>query len=214
MTFRFDETSVSRFLDELASEQPVPGGGTAAAIAGCLAAALVGMVARLSLVREAGPATRFQTWLHRAESARRRLLELAQADAEAYQAVLTAYRLPRGTSADKTHRRAAIDAALQQAASVPLEVAGLAREILEIAGYLESEGYRPAITDARVGAALARAALEGALANVTVNLESMRDSEVQESLRKRAETLAAFSGPPGVQDDQRPRTGSRERAGS
>ena len=186
----FHEMSLSRFLDELASEQPVPGGGTAAAIAGCLAAALAGMVVRLSLAREVGPPARFQPWLDRADAARRRLLELAEADADAYQAVLAAYRLPRETPADKAHRRSTVDTALQQAASVPLEVAGLAKEILEIAGCLEREGYRPAATDARVGAALARAAREGALANVTVNLESMRESEIRESLRKRAETLA------------------------
>jgi len=190
LTRRLDGKSLSRFLDELASEQPVPGGGTAAAIAGCLAAALAGMVVRLSLAREVGSATRLEPWRHRADAVRRRLLELAQADAEAYQAVLVAYRLPRETPADKTHRREAVDAALQQAASVPLEVAGLAREVLEMAGCLEREGYRPAATDARVAAALARAALEGALANVTVNLDSMKESEVRQSLRRRAEALA------------------------
>jgi len=186
----FGQMSVGRFLDELASEAPVPGGGTAAALAGCLAAALAGMVLRLSLAREAGPAARFEPWLHQVDSVRGRLLELAEADTEAYRAVLAAYRLPRETPADKTQRRAAVDAALQQAASVPLEVAGLARDILAIAVCLEREGYRPAATDAKVAASLAQAALEGALANVTVNLESMRESEIRDSLRERAEALA------------------------
>ncbi|HSW10198.1 MAG TPA: cyclodeaminase/cyclohydrolase family protein [Bacillota bacterium] len=190
MALGFGQMSVGRFLDELASEAPVPGGGTAAALAGCLAAALAGMVLRLSLAREAGPAARFEPWLHQVDSVRRRLLELAEADTEAYRAVLAAYRLPRETPADKTQRRAAVDAALQQAASVPLEVAGLARDILAIAVCLEREGYRPAATDAKVAASLAQAALEGALANVTVNLESMRESEIRDSLRERAEALA------------------------
>jgi formiminotetrahydrofolate cyclodeaminase len=210
----FDEMSLSLFLAELASAAPVPGGGTAAAIAGSLAAALAGMVIRLSLAKEAAPPARLHPWLNQADTARRRLLELAQADAEAYQSVLEAYRLPRETPADKAQRRAAVDEALQRAASVPLEVAGLAREVLELATCLEREGYRPAVTDARVAAALARASLEGALANVTVNLESMREGEVRDSLRKRAEVLGARADSPGVDDCRQPGMRGQERPGS
>lgn len=189
---RLDNIALADFLEELSSESPAPGGGTASALAGALAAALVAMVAKLSLGKEvAAPRADLERLLEEAERERRSLLDLAAADAEAYLGVLGAYRLPRGTAEEKALRRAAVEAALRRAAEVPLEVASVAAGVLVAAEYLGREGYPAAATDAGVAVRLARAAVGGALANVEVNLESMRDAAVTAALRERVRELAS-----------------------
>lgn len=202
MTGDLSSVPLAILLDDLASESPAPGGGTASALAGAMAAALVAMVARLSLAKEvAAPRDELKRLLIEAEERRRRLLALAGQDAQAYLGVLTAYRLPKQTPAEKTRRSEAVGVALSQAAQVPLEVAGIAVELVDAAEYLGREGYPAAATDAEVAVWLARAAARGALANVEVNLKSMRASPERESLRDQAQALTARccadSGPPG-----------------
>ncbi len=116
------EWPLSQFLDRLASSDPTPGGGTASAVAGAMAAGLLAMVSRLS-AGKGGDDAPFQQALAAAEEQRRALLDLAVQDAQAFDAVMRARRLPKETSEDKQRRQAAIQEALTGASDVPLDVA-------------------------------------------------------------------------------------------
>ena len=164
--------SLRELLDRLSSSDPVPGGGSTAALAGAMGASLVSMVAALTAgraeytdadaaAREIGEA---------ASSVRTELIELAQRDSDAYQAVVTARRLPRETDEQRAVRARAMGSAIVQAAEVPLRTARVARQALELAGRIAPIGNRNAVSDAGVAALLSAAAIRGAILNVRINL--------------------------------------------
>src|SRR5437016_8897315 len=161
------------WIDELASGSPTPGGGSAAALAGTLAAALVAMVARLTIGRKAYAAVenRAREILVEAEALRGELRRLVDEDAAAYAAVSRAYKIAKGDP----QRTRAIDDALLAAARVPAEVARRASRVLEVAEELQKIGNRNARSDAEVADGLAVAAIAGAEENVRVNLAAMSD---------------------------------------
>jgi len=179
------------WIDELAGGAPVPGGGSAAALAGALAAALVAMVARLTIGRKAyaGAESRMRQVLAEAEALRGQLRRLVDDDAAAYAKVSAAYKRPK----DDSRRRRAADEALVGAAEVPLVVARGASRLIALAREVESIGNRNASSDARVGAALARAALEGAVENVRVNVAALSEAGLGASLVREAEALSRQS---------------------
>lgn len=165
-------STVSDLLERLSSSAPVPGGGSAAALAGALGASLVAMVCELTvgraayadaepIAREAGEAAR---------ELRDELMELAERDAAAYDAVVRARKLPRESEAQQAARSAAIDAASVIAAEVPLQVARVAVRVLDLAERIAPVGNRNAVSDAGVAALLAAAAIRGAVLNVRINL--------------------------------------------
>jgi glutamate formiminotransferase/formiminotetrahydrofolate cyclodeaminase len=163
------------FLDALASGTPTPGGGSAAAQAGAMGAALVAMVARLTIGKKkyASVETQMESILDEAESLRSDLSSAVQADAAAFEKVMAAYKIPK----DDPNRPAAIQGATLEAAQVPLQVASQAARVFELALQTAQRGNTNAITDAATGAALARAALSGAGYNVRINaLELPADS--------------------------------------
>src|SRR6266849_2361497 len=182
------------WLDELAGGTPVPGGGSAAALAGALAGALVAMVARLTVGRKAyaGAQQRAAEILAEAEALRAQLRRLVDDDAAAYAKVSAAYRLPKG---DPRRTRAA-DEALVGAAQTPLAMARGAARLLALAREVGTIGNRNAHSDATVGAALARAALSGAVENVRVNVASLSEPGLGKSLLEEAEKLARKISPP------------------
>src|SRR5213593_491990 len=149
------------WLDDLAGGAPVPGGGSAAALAGALAAALVAMVARLTIGRKAyaGVQQRVAEILAEAEALRATLRRLVDEDAEAYARVSAAYRRPR----EDPGRTRAVDEALVGAAQTPLATARGAVRLIALAREIERLGNKNARSDAKVGEALARAALAGAV---------------------------------------------------
>jgi len=161
------------WIDELASGEPTPGGGSAAALAGTLAAALVAMVARLTIGRKAYAAVdrRAREILVEAEALRGELRRLVDEDAAVYAAVSRAYKIPK----DNPQRTRAIDDALLAAARVPAEVAKRASRVLEVAEELQKIGNKNARSDAEVADGLAVAAIAGAEENVRVNLAAMSD---------------------------------------
>jgi glutamate formiminotransferase / formiminotetrahydrofolate cyclodeaminase len=175
------------WLDELAGPTPVPGGGSAAALAGALAAALVAMVARLTVGRKAHAAVEPQATAIAAEADRLRaeLRRLVDEDAAAYASVGRAYKIPKADAS----RTAAIDAALVGAATTPAEVAKRAARVLELAGEIERIGNRNAVSDARVAAMLARAAIDGAAENIRVNVAALSDPRLGKALAQDAERL-------------------------
>src|SRR5947207_4392099 len=182
------------WLDDLAGGAPVPGGGSAAALAGALAAALVAMVARLTIGRKAyaGVQQRVAEILAEADALRAQLRRLADDDAAAYTKVSAAYRLPKS---DPRRTRAA-DEALIGAAQTPLAMARGAARLLALANEIGTIGNRNAHSDAKVGEALARAALAGAVENVRVNVASLSEPGLGQSLLEEANRLeSAVSRP-------------------
>jgi formiminotetrahydrofolate cyclodeaminase len=162
--------SIDGFLDALASGAPSPGGGSAAALTGALAAALIAMVCRVTAERD--PAAGDLTGIAgSADGLRNRLKGLAGADADAYEALLAARRLPAHV------RAAAAQAALRRATEVPLDVAAASREALALAERVARVARASTLADLRVAAALGRAALDGAAVTARINLRDSTDRD-------------------------------------
>jgi len=202
------ELTVRDLTERLASRAPVPGGGSASALAGALGAALVEMVCELTLGKpeyeEVDPVAR-QIGAAAGEL-RSSLLTAAEEDATAYLAVVAARRLPRDDDQERAARKVAIGEASVAATEVPLRVARLAAKVLDLAASIASIGNRNAVSDAGAAALLAAAAARGAALNVRINLPSLPDShrlraeagvrlaELGSSVTKReAEALATVS---------------------
>ncbi len=181
--------SLNSWLDELASGTPAPGGGSAAALAGAIAAALVAMVCRLTLGRKAYAAAteRVATILREAEEARRALRALVELDAAAYSVVMAAYGVTKGLP----ERALMIDDALLEAAKTPLATARSAARVRVLAREMAQIGNKNARSDARVAEALAAAAVTGAIENVRVNVAGLSDAGVGKALLEDAERLAS-----------------------
>lgn len=172
------------FLEELASPTPTPGGGSAAARAGAMGAALVAMVAGLTIGKKNYQAVEagMQAIRVMAEKLRKELTLAADDDAGAFEAVMGAYRLPKKTEEEQTKRSAAIQNAMLNAAHVPLHVAHDTVKVMELALKCAREGNVNAISDAMSGFTMARAALTAAGYNVKVNVHSLEDKSVGEKL--------------------------------
>ena len=179
------------FLDELAADSPTPGGGSAAAYAGAAAAALAAMVARLTLGKKkyAGVERQMQEVLEHAEALRASLTAAVDEDAVAFQTVMTAFRLPKETPEQELVRQETIQAAILQAALVPLQVARQLVEVMKLVEAVVEYGNLNAITDGGTGAELARAAFNGASMNIRINLDGLQDKESAELMLVELENL-------------------------
>ena len=180
---------VEPFVEQLAAPTATPGGGSAAAASGAMAAALAAMVASMSRGKKA-----YQPYERELSEAIARLSQLREdlkaaidADAESYNAVMKAYKQAK----DSAHADGIINAALKQATSVPLSVAERAREVARIAERLKPMTNPNMKSDLTTALALARAALEGALANVEINLESLQDEAFRTETQRKASALKA-----------------------
>jgi formiminotetrahydrofolate cyclodeaminase len=169
--------TVDNFLGVLASTQPAPGGGSAAALTGAMAAALICMVARLTIGRaQYAPCSEEMLGvLDRAEALQRRLAVLADKDTTAYLSVMRSYSLPKATQTERAARAAEIQRTLRHAAEVPHEVATACGESIELAAMCAERGNRNAASDAAVAALLAHAGMRGAVLNVRTNLTCIGD---------------------------------------
>ena len=179
------------FLDDLAAAAPTPGGGSASAHVGAMAAGLVAMVARLTVGKKKYKDVEEQMWevIARAESLRAGLTALVAADAEAFDAVMAAFKLPKGTDDEKKARSQAIQDATLHAAQVPLDTAARSVEVMELAYQAAAHGNTNAITDAGTAAAFAHAALTGAALNIRINLTSL---EAKSTVRKLTKEINAL----------------------
>jgi formiminotetrahydrofolate cyclodeaminase len=185
-------SSIQAFLDELAGPSATPGGGSAAALAGAISAALVGMVCNLTIGRPRFAAAEddLRAALAQAETLRGQLAALAEADTGAFNRVMAAYRLPKDSDEQRAARQAAIQAALKQATQVPLETAIACAAVLRLAGRIIAHINPNALSDAGTAAVLAEAGLRGAQFNAAVNLAGIQDAEfVQEARRVLAQAL-------------------------
>jgi methenyltetrahydrofolate cyclohydrolase len=181
------------FLDDLASGEPTPGGGSAAALAGALGAALAAMVANLTVGRKryVDVDSQMQAVLHEAETLRGRLTGLVAEDAQAYDQVRAAYRLPKESADDLAARNAAIQAAMQAASRTPLETMRACIDVLRLAEQAVALGNINAATDGAVGALLAQAGLRGAALNVRVNLGGIEDQAFTAAAQQTVAALQA-----------------------
>jgi formiminotetrahydrofolate cyclodeaminase len=192
----FAEISVRQLLDALASSEPTPGGGTAAAIAGAMGTSLLMMVTGLAKSRN--NTDEEKAALARAGEAlqpmRGRLATLADQDTESFNEVMAAYRLPKATDDEKAARSKAIQSALAGATTVPLETLRACADVLALAPAVAQHGNRAAASDARVAVELLRAAAAGAQANVAINLESIKDDAFKSATAGEAERLSSAAG--------------------
>lgn len=179
MDERLVDLSARDLVARLATSDPMPGGGSAAALAGAMGAALVCMVVELTAGRPA--AQERETELTEvgvaAAQFQSELLSLADADAAAYAAVVAARRLPKDTDLEREARHVQVNAALREAIRVPLATARAASEVLALAERLVPIGNRNAISDVGVAGLMAVTALRGAALNVEINLPYLDASD-------------------------------------
>jgi formiminotetrahydrofolate cyclodeaminase len=182
-----------RLLERFKSSDPTPGGGSAAALAGALAAALVEMVAGLPKTRTGAPEEREKLDAARVQAAKAgaRLRVLVDLDSAAYEAVMAAFKLPKSTEDEKAARKAAVARATKLATETPLETVERASEVLRAAAHALANGNENALSDVRVAMSLGRAAIEGGAENVRINLQSPSIAAEASSYLARLETLLA-----------------------
>ena len=183
--------SLSGFVAAVASSNPVPGGGSVAAHAGALAAALAQMVAGLTIGKKKYVAVdaEMKEAALKAASLGNQLSALVKRDAEAYAQVSEAYKLPKDPADAAARRTEAVTTALLKAAEVPLETARAAVEVARLAALVAEKGNTNAVTDAGVAALLAHASARGAAYNVRVNVQALEDKSRGEPLAREAEQL-------------------------
>ena len=171
--------ALADLLDALASGEPAPAGGSAAAAAAAMGVSLLIMVASLPKTRTGAPeeVADLAQAAARLRPLRDRLLELVDADSEAYTAVLTAYRLPKGNAEEKAARATAIAAAMRRAVDVPMDGMRACQQALRGAGVVAAAGLASAAGDVAVGVELLGAALRGFGLSVDINVRTLADAE-------------------------------------
>jgi len=185
------EEPLTKYLDDLASDRPAPGGGSAAAVAGALGAALGSMVANFTVGKEKfkDVEAEAQSALERCEELRRALTRLIQDDIDAYSAYAKASQLPRGTEAEKAQRREAVQEAMKVAAAAPFTVCTRCMEVLEVLRELLKIGNPNLISDVGCGAELAYAAMRAALLNVEINHSFLKDAQFVDEQKAKLEVI-------------------------
>jgi len=192
LTPSLSELQLSDFLRKLAASDATPGGGSASALSGALAGALVTMVAGLSQARASEEtAEALELLSEQGDQLMETLSGAIDRDARAYDAVVAAMRLPRATEDEKAARAAAIQGALKGAADVPLEVAEESLATAEMALLALEKGVPHAASDAGVAMALALAGVEGAILNVAINLDGLSDAGVVAPMKQELARIEA-----------------------
>jgi len=166
------------FMDKLASRSPEPGGGSVAALTGALGAALVSMVANLTLGKEKykDVQPQIEALLKESEELRGDLQDLIQKDTEAYGALSEVYKMPKNTDAEKAARTVKMQEALKKACQVPFEIGLKALDVAKLAQRAADIGNVGAVSDAGVAVLLAQACAQSAALNVKINVNSIKDA--------------------------------------
>ena len=192
----FQEQQLQTFLDQLASKASTPGGGSAAAIMAAMGAALVSMVANLTVGKQKyqDVEEEMQGFLERSEDMRSRLTGMIQADIDVFDKVMTAYGMARETDTEKAARSEAIQSALKEATDVPLACAQLCADVIELCRPVAEKGNLNVISDAGVAVLAAHAALRSAALNVYINIGGIRDQEFVQDRRNKLEFVLSGAG--------------------
>ena len=187
----YSEMALADLVDAFSSTDPVPGGGSAAALAGAVGASLLLMVAGIPKTRSGAPEETAD--LAEAEARirplRDSLLELVDRDSEAYRQVMAAFKLPKHSDAETSQRQQAIEDATRGATEVPLDTMRACQQAMREAVTVAANGNRKAASDVGVAIELLLAALRGARMNVEINLAGLRDTEYVARVRTEASQL-------------------------
>jgi len=185
------DKSVKEFLQETASDAPVPGGGSIAAMSGATAAALTAMVANLTIGKKKYVEVEEQMKViqERVNGSRNQLIELIDKDAESFNGVMACFKMPKETDEEKESRKEAIQQATKEAARVPMSIAEKVMELMIDIETVVQKGNNNAVTDGAVAAMMARTAILAALYNVKINLGSIKDEDFVHEMARKASNL-------------------------
>lgn len=185
------ELTVKEFLNKVAGNEPVPGGGSVAALSGGIASSLAAMVANLTIGKKG-----YEDVAETMQEIAAKMLQLQaqfvtdiDRDSEAYDKVFACFKMPKSTDEEKAVRSRAIQEATKHAALVPMQVARKAFALMPYIADVACRGNRNAVTDACVAMMSARSAVLGALLNVRINLGSLKDKEFAAQLQIEADEL-------------------------
>jgi formiminotetrahydrofolate cyclodeaminase len=181
------------FLEDLASAAPTPGGGGASALVGAIGMALGSMVGNLTFGKKKYLDVQedIARILDQAAQIRQELAELVERDAEVFEPLAQAYRLPKSTAAEQAIRAETLEKALKLACSVPLEIMYQAQQAIDLHAELVVKGSRIAISDVGVGVLFCKSALQGAALNVLINTKLMQDRVYAAALNTKTEAMLA-----------------------
>lgn len=185
------DLGLQAFINQLESSEPVPGGGSVAALSSALASALSGMVANLTVGKKNYEEVSDQMTAVAAKMAEHKqmFVDMIDKDANSFDSVMKAYKLPKETDEEKANRSQLIQDGMKYAASVPLEVAEKTAVLFDDIAFLVKSGNANAQTDALVAAMMARTAILSALYNVKINLGSIKDEAYVDAMKIRVKAL-------------------------
>jgi Formimidoyltetrahydrofolate cyclodeaminase (EC 4.3.1.4) len=189
------DLGLQAFINQLESSEPVPGGGSVAALSSSLASALAAMVANLTIGKKNYEAVsdEMSNVTVRMAAYKQVFVDLIDKDANSFDSVMKAFKLPKETDEEKAHRTQLIQDGMKYAASVPLEVAEKTAELFEDIAYLVENGNKNAQTDALVAGMMARTAILSALYNVKINLGSIKDETFVKDTSDKVKELEALA---------------------
>ncbi len=187
----FNEMTIKDFVQTLASKEPVPGGGGASALIGSIGVALGNMVGSLTVGKKkyADVEEDIKVLMFKSERLSEKLQELIDKDAESFAPLAKAYSLPKETEEEIAERNMVMEAALEGASLVPIEIMETVCEAIDIVGEFARKGSKLAISDAGVAAIALRSALLGASLNVFINTSSMKNRALAMELEGRADEM-------------------------
>ena len=187
----FSDKSCSEFVEVLATKAPVPGGGGASAMVGALATALGNMVGSLTVGKKkyAAVEEEMRALKDRCDRLQKDFLHLVERDAEVFEPLARAYSMPKNTEEEKAEKARVMEIVLRDACSVPMEIMEKCCEAIDIIAVFAEKGSVIAISDAGVGAAFAKAALQGASLNVYINTKSMADRALAAELNAKCDRM-------------------------
>lgn len=185
------ESSCLKFIDELASKSPVPGGGGASALVGSLGVALGSMVGNLTVGKQkyADVEEDIKILLKKSEALIMRLNQLVHKDAAVFEPLARAYGMPISTAEERVEKDRVLQEALVQATKVPLAIAECSLEGLRLLEQYANKGSRLALSDAGVGAAFCKSSIQGSKLNVLINLKLMKDEALKNELKRKMEVI-------------------------
>jgi len=188
----FQDLTLKKFTDILASNEPMPGGGSVAALSGALSVSLLEMVTNLTIGKKkyAEAEEEMKEIKNIAENMKSKFLNDITRDSDSYKEVDDAFGLPKNTDEEKKKRKEAIQEGLKSAAKVPLEVAQDAYKIFDYAEKVVEKGNQSAVTDGLIATMMARNAVIGAMYNVKINLLSIKDEEFVKEYEKEMKKLS------------------------
>ncbi|HHT44472.1 MAG TPA: cyclodeaminase/cyclohydrolase family protein [Fastidiosipila sp.] len=183
--------TIETFVEELASNAPVPGGGGASALVGAIGVALGNMVGSLTVGKKkyADVEEEIKTLKEKSTALQDKLLQLVEEDAKVFEPLSRAYGLPSGTDEEKAEKAKVLEEALNLACSVPMQIMETIGEAVSILEEFNEKGSRLAISDVGCGAICCQAALRAASLNVFINTKLMKDKENADKLNEKANAL-------------------------